>query len=204
MKKTAPLFLAFLLLCFAALAPAQVTTSRSSTSNLSNVTGTLSPANGGTGVANNAAATTTRSGNHGVTLTTTGTTALTLPTSGTVTTSTACTWTPVDASGAALTFTGVVSTCDRDGNMVYVRAQLTYPAQANGSDAKIGGLPTPVPNSAAARGTCVINSNAATVSAFLLDAATSNGTIYTTTITAKSNGNMTGAVVWVSCAYPAT
>jgi hypothetical protein len=48
------------------------------------VTGVLGAANGGTGVANNAAATLTRSGNHGLTLTTTNTTSLTLPTSGTV------------------------------------------------------------------------------------------------------------------------
>jgi len=50
------------------------------------VTGTLSAANGGTGVANNSAATLTRSGNHGLTITTTGTTSVTLPTSGTVAT----------------------------------------------------------------------------------------------------------------------
>lgn len=46
----------------------------------------ISPAFGGTGVANNAAATLTRSGNHALTLTTSGTTTLTLPTSGTVAT----------------------------------------------------------------------------------------------------------------------
>lgn len=47
--------------------------------------GTLGPANGGTGHANNAANTLTFSGNFGLTLTLTATTALTLPTSGTVT-----------------------------------------------------------------------------------------------------------------------
>lgn len=46
--------------------------------------GLLSPAGGGTGVANNASATLTRSGNHALTLTTSGTTSLTLPTSGTL------------------------------------------------------------------------------------------------------------------------
>lgn len=48
------------------------------------IAGILGPANGGTGVANNAAATFTRSGSHALTLTTSNTTALTLPTSGTV------------------------------------------------------------------------------------------------------------------------
>ncbi len=50
------------------------------------VTGALGAANGGTGVANNAAATLTRSGNHALTLTTTNTSALTLPTTGTLAT----------------------------------------------------------------------------------------------------------------------
>lgn len=50
------------------------------------VTGALGAANGGTGVANNAAATLTRSGNHGLTLTTTGISSLTLPTTGTLST----------------------------------------------------------------------------------------------------------------------
>lgn len=49
-----------------------------------NLSGVVTPANGGTGVSNNNAATLTRVGNHAVTLTTTGTTSLTLPTSGTL------------------------------------------------------------------------------------------------------------------------
>jgi hypothetical protein len=50
------------------------------------ISGVLSPANGGTGVANNAAATLTRSGNYALTLTTTNTTSVTLPTTGTLAT----------------------------------------------------------------------------------------------------------------------
>lgn len=48
--------------------------------------GTLSPARGGTGVANNSASTITISGNFGTTFTVTGVTVLTLPTSGTLAT----------------------------------------------------------------------------------------------------------------------
>ncbi len=48
--------------------------------------GTLGPANGGTGVANNAANTLTFSGNFSTTFTLTGNTSITLPTSGTVAT----------------------------------------------------------------------------------------------------------------------
>lgn len=51
------------------------------------VTGVLLPANGGTGVANNAAATFTRSGNHALTITTSGTANLNIGTGGTLGTS---------------------------------------------------------------------------------------------------------------------
>jgi len=50
------------------------------------VTGTLGAANGGTGVANNAASTLTISGSFGTTLTVSGTTGVTLPTTGTLST----------------------------------------------------------------------------------------------------------------------
>lgn len=52
----------------------------------STLTGTVSPVNGGTGIANNAASTLTISGNFATTLTITGSTGVTLPTSGTLAT----------------------------------------------------------------------------------------------------------------------
>jgi hypothetical protein len=54
--------------------------------NVDQLSGTLLPSKGGTGIANDDAATLTRSGNHAVTLTTTGVTGVTLPTSGTLAT----------------------------------------------------------------------------------------------------------------------
>ena len=50
------------------------------------VTGVLSPANGGTGVVNNAASTITRTGAHALTLTTTAVSSVTLPVAGTLAT----------------------------------------------------------------------------------------------------------------------
>lgn len=54
--------------------------------NVTQLSGTLLPSKGGTGIANNDAATLTRSGNHPVTLTTTASTSVTLPTTGTLAT----------------------------------------------------------------------------------------------------------------------
>jgi len=58
----------------------------SSVVSASSLTGIVGPANGGTGVANNAAMTVTGSGNYAYTRTLTGTTNVTFPTSGTLTT----------------------------------------------------------------------------------------------------------------------
>jgi hypothetical protein len=56
------------------------------------------------------------------------------------------TWTPTDASGAGLSFTGVSASYTQIGNMVFYYAQLTYPTTASGSNAAIGGLPVNVAN----------------------------------------------------------
>jgi len=61
-------------------------TPSTATSGAVTVAGTLAPANGGTGVSNNAAMTVTGSGNFAYTRTLTGTTNVTFPTSGTLTT----------------------------------------------------------------------------------------------------------------------
>jgi len=74
----------------ATLAGAETLTGKTLTSPVINTsisgTAVIPAANGGTGVANNAAATLTRSGNHALTLTTTAVTGVTLPTTGTLAT----------------------------------------------------------------------------------------------------------------------
>jgi hypothetical protein len=51
------------------------------------------------------------------------------------------TWTPVDASGAGLTFTVVDARYTKVGRMVQCYAQVSYPSTADASQAGIGGLP---------------------------------------------------------------
>ena len=51
------------------------------------------------------------------------------------------TWTPTDTSGASLSFTVDYATYTKIGRTVTVQAAITYPSTANGSSAKIGGLP---------------------------------------------------------------
>jgi hypothetical protein len=51
------------------------------------------------------------------------------------------TWTPVDGSGAGLSFTVLDARYTKIGRMVECYAQINYPATANGNNAAIGGLP---------------------------------------------------------------
>ncbi len=65
-------------------------------------------------------------------------------------------WTPVDSSGAGLSFSAVDAQYQQIGNFVHAYFSLTYPATADGSSAVIGGLPTNA-----------VNGNRANVAAFL-------------------------------------
>jgi len=53
------------------------------------------------------------------------------------------TWTPTDASGASLSFTGTSGSCyySRTGNLVTCIFSLTYPVTVSASTSAIGGLP---------------------------------------------------------------
>lgn len=53
-------------------------------------------------------------------------------------------WTPNDASGASLTFTGVSAHYIRIDKLYICSFELVYPTQSNGAAARIGGLPATV------------------------------------------------------------
>lgn len=65
-----------------------------------------------------------------------------------------------DASGAGLTFTSVVGFYTRIGRQVTISGSLTYPATADGTASKIGGLPFTVLNTSASLGTAIGYTNA--------------------------------------------
>jgi hypothetical protein len=60
------------------------------------------------------------------------------------------TWTPIDSSGAGLTLTSVSGSYIKVGKQVSFICQFTYPSTADGTPAKIGGLPFTSANSNAA------------------------------------------------------
>lgn len=51
------------------------------------------------------------------------------------------TWTPSDVSGAGLSLTVTSAVYTKIGRVVVVQARITWPANANGSTAAVGGLP---------------------------------------------------------------
>lgn len=120
--------------------------------NTTEVTGTLGAANGGTGVANNAAATLTRSGNHALTITTSGTANLSIGTGGTLGTAayTAATAYATTAQGATAdaampkaggTFTGNVLFTDNTydiGAAGATRPRTLYTSTSVNTPAYIG------------------------------------------------------------------
>jgi hypothetical protein len=73
------------------------------------------------------------------------------------------TWTPTDASGAGLAFTGAVGSYVKVGSKVLAGATLTYPSTAGAQQATIGGLPFPAIGSsnlwAGAIGYTAVNAN---------------------------------------------
>ena len=58
------------------------------------------------------------------------------------------TWTPVDNSGAGLSFTTTDGFYTKIGNVVYISCSVTFPSTANSSAIKIGGLPFTVKDGA--------------------------------------------------------
>lgn len=50
-------------------------------------------------------------------------------------------WTPIDSSGASLTFSGASGSYVKIGLLVFLRGQFTYPVTANGTANVMGGLP---------------------------------------------------------------
>lgn len=116
----------------------------------------------------------------------------------------ATSWTPTDASGAGLTFTGVSANYTRIGNMVFAYAALTYPASADVSAARIGGLPITVANADYAQ-QCTLSYTAVSTAARVGTVKnTANLLVYTSTGGNVTNATMATTTIAFMCIYPVT
>lgn len=72
------------------------------------------------------------------------------------------TWTPTDASGAGLTFTSVSANWSKIGNCIHAYGTVSYPATADASQAKIGGLPFASANFVSAQTPSIVSTTVGT------------------------------------------
>ena len=110
------------------------------------------------------------------------------------------TWTPTDASGAGLVFTGITATYTKIGRQVTVQCLLNYPANVNGAAADLGGLP--FTNQANGFTTGAVQSNSAV--ADLVCRSTSSGTginIFTSAGTQPTNAQLSTNYVLFALTY---
>jgi hypothetical protein len=156
------------------------TLNQNTTGTAAGLSATLSPASGGTGVANNSASTITVSGNYGLTQTLTGATNVTYPTSGTLaTTAEINTALPSATSTQVYVGTGAAGVAAASSAPTISAANMTsfptFNQNTTGSAASLSATLSP-----ASGGTGVANNAAATV--------TSSGNFaYTRTLTGATN-----------------
>jgi hypothetical protein len=113
-------------------------------------------------------------------------------------------WTPADVSGASLTFTSVSVSYSHIGNIVSIYGRVTYPATADTSNTKIGGLPVTVPNVAYAASAGSAASNAGIAMFANANLNTTTFSLFNqTTLTAITNAQMSGRTLLFNFSYPA-
>ena len=112
-------------------------------------------------------------------------------------------WTPIDSSGATLSFTSVSGTYLVVGKMVVAWGALTYPATADGSSVKIGGLPLTVRNTAASQGGGMISYTTESTAARVLPFANNTYVdIRNTSGSILTNATMSGDTIYFCVIYP--
>lgn len=116
------------------------------------------------------------------------------------------TWTPADASGAGLTFTGVSANYTKIGNMIFAYCQLTYPATADVSASLLSGLPFGVANAGYAN-QGVLSNATATAGSPIRASVIAGGTEFEVFVAAgirATNSQLSGGTLSFLLIYPAT
>ena len=111
------------------------------------------------------------------------------------------TWTPIDASGAGLTFTGVDGRYIRVGPLIFAFGEVIYPATVDGSNAKIGGFPFAGSNVGSARAGNISYGNNGAGIYLLMDANSGSAAFYTLLGGAFTNAQLAGATFFFQSFY---
>lgn len=114
-------------------------------------------------------------------------------------------WTPTDASGASLTFSTANGNYTVIGNMVFAYFDIQWPSTANGSSAKIGGLPVTSANLDTAIVCMAVAQSGAAGSPTIFLEVTQNGTtanLINQAFSAITNATMSTAEIRGILIYP--
>lgn len=115
------------------------------------------------------------------------------------------TWTPADGSGAALSLTAADAQYVKIGQMVFLTANITYPATANGNNAVVSGLPfTSYSTSGSQYGGAPSLSSIGTAFSILVTANATNMVFFDLSGTRKTNADFTSAGFRFSIMYRAS
>ena len=114
------------------------------------------------------------------------------------------TWTPIDASGAALTFTTPSGSYVKVGQQVHAYFDLTYPVTADGSTAIVGGLPFTSAGTASSGSVNFSLLQYATPITGIADASATTFRFFTLAAGAVTNANLSGTIVRGVAIYRAT
>jgi hypothetical protein len=114
------------------------------------------------------------------------------------------TWTPVDGSGASLTFSNVSAAYTKIGNIVFAYGTVTYPNTSSSAVSVISGLPFAVPNARYAFGCGGLNYSASAAQFAEVNINTNPGTFsfYKSTGAASLNSNMSTTSPFFNIIYP--
>ena len=112
------------------------------------------------------------------------------------------TWTPTDASGAGLSFSGNTGYYTKIGNLVYARLSVTYPSTASGLQAVIS---MPFTAASGNNGGAFVSYSTATINPLwsYVNNATAGAYLNTSAGTAVTNANMSAKRIDLSIVYAA-
>ena len=112
------------------------------------------------------------------------------------------TWTPVDASGASLSFSGAAGTYVKIGFQVTAWGYFIYPSTANGNNSQIGGLPFTSASPAQTRGGGMIGySSESTFARILGPSGATTITPYTAAGLRITNATFSGDELYICVTY---
>ena len=110
-------------------------------------------------------------------------------------------WTPIDGSGASLSFTLATGSYIKIGNLVWASCQVTYPSTANASQAIIGGLPFATGSTLEKQGGNVCYTTSATMQHILTTASNTIFTLFTAAGGSVTNATMSGVASYFQIVY---